>query len=186
MTTIIRDQALVDRRIRELDPLIDRLQFALRDRPIGIAAATRAADCLSADLPTRKFSARTRRPAILMPTASMCCTSIGRFRSRSSRWCGEPGQRTSVHDHRCWGAVAVLQGAEHETLYSLRGQDQLVPGRQTSYPAGDISAFAPPGDIHQVQNRGPATAISLHVYGADIAVLGSSIRRSYAENLITV
>jgi hypothetical protein len=85
------------------------------------------------------------------------------------------------------GTAAVVQGAEHETLYSLRSQamlPQLVPGRQTTYPTGDVSAFAPPGDIHLVQNRGPGTAISIHVYGADIARYGSSIRRTYAEDLI--
>jgi predicted metal-dependent enzyme (double-stranded beta helix superfamily) len=42
-----------------------------------------------------------------------------------------------------------------------------------------VSGFAPPGDIHRVRNIGDDTAISLHVYGADITRLGSSIRRTY-------
>jgi predicted metal-dependent enzyme (double-stranded beta helix superfamily) len=184
MTAIIRDQPLVDRRIPELDPLIDRLQFALRDRPTGMAAATRAADCLNAGLPTpdilsadeQRGDPNAYRQHVLYVDRQVPFSIVALV------W--QAGQVTTIHDHRCWGAVAVLQGAEHETLYTLRDHDRLVPGRQTSYPVGDISAFAPPGDIHQVGNRGPATAISLHVYGADIAVLGSSIRRSYPEELI--
>ena len=39
--------------------------------------------------------------------------------------------------------------------------------------------YAPPGDIHQVCNRGSAVAVSMHVYGTDITRVGSSIRRLY-------
>ena len=46
-------------------------------------------------------------------------------------------------------------------------------------PAGTVSGFAPPGDIHRVRNHGDGVAISLHVYGADITRLGSSVRRVY-------
>lgn len=42
-----------------------------------------------------------------------------------------------------------------------------------------VCALCPPGDIHRVGNEGPGTAVSIHVYGADIARVGSSIRRSY-------
>src|SRR5688572_23601887 len=34
-------------------------------------------------------------------------------------------------------------------------------------------------DVHRVANAGGGLAISLHVYGADIGVLGSSVRRRY-------
>ncbi len=46
-------------------------------------------------------------------------------------------------------------------------------------PAGTVSGFAPPGDIHQVRNIGATTAVSLHVYGTDITRVGSSVRRIY-------
>ena len=46
--------------------------------------------------------------------------------------------------------------------------------------AGAVSGFAPPGDIHRVRNTGDTVAISMHVYGADISRLGTSIRREYA------
>ena len=42
----------------------------------------------------------------------------------------------------------------------------------------------PPGDIHRVHNTSDTTAISLHVYGADLSVVGSSIRRVYPERIL--
>ncbi|AEW98891.1 cysteine dioxygenase family protein [Streptantibioticus cattleyicolor] len=93
-----------------------------------------------------------------------------------------PGQSTSVHDHVSWCVTGVHEGQEHERRYRL-----LTDGR-TSWLAragdvvngvGEVAAFAPPGDIHRVRNGGPGKAISLHVYGADVARLGSSIRRVY-------
>ncbi len=188
MTTIVRDVAPVETRAQTLAPLIDRLELALRDQPVGMTAANRAADCLSYALPTPDIlSAHDQlgdpdayRQHVLYVNESVPFSIVALV------W--RPGQQTSIHDHRCWGAVAVLQGAEHETLYSLRSSDNavaLVPGRQTTYPAGDLSAFAPPGDIHQVRNCGTGVAISLHIYGADIARYGSSIRRSYEPELIT-
>ena len=39
---------------------------------------------------------------------------------------------------------------------------------------GDVSGFAPPGDIHRVHNTADETAISIHVYGTDVTRIGSS------------
>jgi 3-mercaptopropionate dioxygenase len=47
-----------------------------------------------------------------------------------------------------------------------------------NYP-GDVSGFAPPGDIHRVRNIGDTTAISIHMYGADRSRVSSSVRRDY-------
>jgi hypothetical protein len=44
---------------------------------------------------------------------------------------------------------------------------------------GDVSGFAPPGDIHRVRNAGERTAISIHVYGTDVSRIGTSARRYY-------
>lgn len=87
-----------------------------------------------------------------------------------------PGQQTAVHDHVAWCVTGVIQGAEHEEIFdsSLR-----VVARNTN-PAGTVSGFAPPGDIHRVTNCGESVAVSMHVYGADISRLGSSVRREYA------
>jgi predicted metal-dependent enzyme (double-stranded beta helix superfamily) len=83
-----------------------------------------------------------------------------------------------VHDHLSWCVTAVLRGTEYEEVYANRGDYLEVVGRNAS-PAGTVSGFAPPGDIHRVTNIGTVTAVSLHVYGTDISRVGSSVRRVY-------
>lgn len=189
MTTLVREAPPADNPASTfaLTPLINELDRALRDRPADIDAADRAANCLRDYLPTPDILSATdqlgdpdcyRQHVLFVDPA-------GRYSVVAFVW--REGQLTTIHDHRCWGAVAVLQGAEYEVQYSLRslgGRPRLAPGRRTRYPSGEISAFAPPGDIHQVRNGGRGVAISLHVYGADIARFGSSIRRSYSEDLV--
>ena len=96
-----------------------------------------------------------------------------------------PGQRTPVHDHVAWCVSAVLQGTESEEVFRLvpGGPDSLghhlEAVARNANPAGTISGFAPPGDIHQVTNIGDRVAVSMHVYGTDITRVGSSVRRVY-------
>ena len=90
----------------------------------------------------------------------------------------QPGQLTPIHDHVAWCAFVVLQGVEFETLYRDDG-DHLTEIGRVANQVGDVSGFAPPGDIHRVHNTGDITAISLHVYGADLSADGVSIRREY-------
>jgi predicted metal-dependent enzyme (double-stranded beta helix superfamily) len=90
-----------------------------------------------------------------------------------------PGQATPIHDHVTWCAFGVLQGWEREGQFLLRGDGHLEPAGVTMNSAGDVSALAPPGDIHRVCNAGPQTAISLHIYGTDVSRLGSSVRQVY-------
>lgn len=90
----------------------------------------------------------------------------------------QPGQLTAIHDHVAWCAFAILQGVEYETLYRDHG-DHLTEIGRAANGVGDVSGFAPPGDIHRVHNTGDVTAISLHVYGADLGVDGASVRREY-------
>ena len=91
-----------------------------------------------------------------------------------------PGQVTPVHDHVTWCVFGVIQGAEHEELFTLAdGGRRLVRSGTADNTAGQVSGFAPPGDIHRVRNTGRGVTISLHVYGADISRLGCSIRREY-------
>jgi len=89
-----------------------------------------------------------------------------------------PGQRTEVHDHVAWCCTAVLAGTEYEEVYAHRGDHLEVVARNVN-PAGTVSGFAPPGDIHQVTNAGDVTAVSMHVYGTDISRVGTSVRRVY-------
>jgi predicted metal-dependent enzyme (double-stranded beta helix superfamily) len=86
-----------------------------------------------------------------------------------------PGQLTRIHDHVTWCALGVIQGVEHEELFDA---DLNVSGRSDNH-VGDVSGFAPPGDIHRVHNTGEETAISIHVYGTDVTRVGSSARRYY-------
>ena len=87
-----------------------------------------------------------------------------------------PGQSTRIHDHITWCVVGVLAGTEHEELFD----EALNPiGERDSQP-GEVSGFAPPGDIHRIRNHASEIAISLHIYGTDITRVGSSARRYYS------
>jgi 3-mercaptopropionate dioxygenase len=86
-----------------------------------------------------------------------------------------PGQTTRIHDHITWCVVGVLSGVEHEELFD----EELNPIGTRDNPPGEVSGFAPPGDIHRIRNIGAETAISLHIYGTDISRVGSSARRFY-------
>ncbi|WP_030193480.1 cysteine dioxygenase family protein [Streptomyces sp. NRRL S-87] len=94
-----------------------------------------------------------------------------------------PGQQTAIHDHVSWCVAGVHQGEESERRYRLApgagGAARLVPTEDVVNGPGDVCGFAPPGDIHRVRNSCSSTAISLHVYGADVVRLGSSVRRVY-------
>jgi predicted metal-dependent enzyme (double-stranded beta helix superfamily) len=86
-----------------------------------------------------------------------------------------PGQLTRIHDHVTWCVFGVIQGVEHEELFDA---DLNLLGRSENQ-TGDVSGFAPPGDIHRVHNISETTAISIHIYGTDITRIGSSARRYY-------
>jgi 3-mercaptopropionate dioxygenase len=91
-----------------------------------------------------------------------------------------PGQMTRIHDHVTWGAFAVIQGVEYEELFTVDEEGVcLVEAGSTKNATGDVSGFAPPGDIHRVRNPGNRTAISIHIYGTDVSRLGSSVRHDY-------
>ena len=102
----------------------------------------------------------------------------GSFSVTAMVW--RPGQVTPIHDHVTWCVFGVLQGVEYEELYTVSPDGSHLTEVGTSQNlAGEVSGFAPPGDIHRVRNVGDGVAVSLHVYGADITRLGSSVRRTY-------
>jgi predicted metal-dependent enzyme (double-stranded beta helix superfamily) len=91
-----------------------------------------------------------------------------------------PGQVTPIHDHVTWCVFGVIQGMECEELFKLDEQGTcLVEAGYNVNRTGDVSGFAPPGDIHRVRNGGDRTAISIHIYGTDVSRVGSSVRRYY-------
>lgn len=104
------------------------------------------------------------------------CDSLARFSVVSFVW--GPGQATPVHDHRVWGLVGVLRGAEIDQRYD----SALRPvGAPTRLDTGVVAKLSPrDGDIHRVANaHDDRVSISIHVYGGDI---GAVQRATYAED----
>jgi predicted metal-dependent enzyme (double-stranded beta helix superfamily) len=96
-----------------------------------------------------------------------------------------PGQRTPIHDHVSWCVVGVYRGVEQETRYRLverGGVEQLEYVETIEARRGHVEALVPPAEnIHVVEAGGRGLTISIHVYGADIERLGSSVYRIYDE-----
>jgi 3-mercaptopropionate dioxygenase len=91
-----------------------------------------------------------------------------------------PGQVTPIYDHVTWCVFGVMQGVEYEELFTLdEKRGCLVEAGTNADRTGEVSGFAPPGDIHRVRNVGDHTAISIHIYGTDVSRVGSSVRRYY-------
>lgn len=82
-----------------------------------------------------------------------------------------PGQRTPIHDHRVWGLIGMLRGAEDAQGY-VRGHDGHLErqGPSVRLVPGQVEALSPQrNDVHQVSNAfSDQVSISIHVYGADI------------------
>jgi len=110
----------------------------------------------------------------------------GRYSIVALVW--KPGQATPIHDHRCWCVVGVWQGRERETTYDLHSDGNsryLLKRHVVETGPGDISVLVPPDeDVHRVENGGDDLAISVHVYGDDISILGSSINEQFSDDLI--
>ena len=91
-----------------------------------------------------------------------------------------PGALTRVHDHVTWCVFGILASVEYEDLYALSEDGTtLTEIGSKANRTGEVSGFAPPGDIHRVRNISDDTAISLHIYGTDLRRVGSSVRRFY-------
>ena len=92
-----------------------------------------------------------------------------------------PGQATPIHDHVSWCVVGVYRGLERETRY--RVVDGALERTATiDAEPGHVEALIPPAEnIHSVQAGGDELTISIHVYGADIERLGSSVYRIYDD-----
>ncbi|MGA2828122.1 MAG: cysteine dioxygenase family protein [Streptosporangiaceae bacterium] len=124
----------------------------------------------------------------------------GSFSIAAMVW--RPGQLTPIHDHVSWCVTGVLQGTEYEEIFTaspaplpasgpapgsapLPASGPAPGGRfltevvRRENPPGTVAGFTPPGDIHRVRNSGTGIAVSMHIYGADLSRLGSSIRRVY-------
>ena len=89
-----------------------------------------------------------------------------------------PGQSTPIHDHRVWGLIGMLRGAEHSQHFARHPDGTLVPeGRRAKLALGQVEAVSPViGDIHQVSNAfDDQVSISIHVYGANIGAVRRAV-----------
>jgi len=100
------------------------------------------------------------------------CDSRERFSVVSFVW--GPGQSTPIHDHRVWGLVGVLSGAELSESFVRDARGQLkASGPVERLERGTVAAVSPYlGDIHRVANAyDDRPSISIHVYGANIGAV---------------
>jgi predicted metal-dependent enzyme (double-stranded beta helix superfamily) len=99
------------------------------------------------------------------------CDSLERFSVVSFVW--GPGQSTPVHDHRIWGLVGVLRGAELVETFTRQDGRLEATGAPEHLSSGAVDAFGPAiGDIHRVSNaHADRVSISIHVYGANIGAV---------------
>jgi predicted metal-dependent enzyme (double-stranded beta helix superfamily) len=163
------------RRVDRLTDLVDGVRTAVTARTGWAGTAALVADQLRAHLPgPGVLTAEQRRGSPADYTGhTLYVEPDGSFSIVALVW--RPGQITRIHDHVTWCVLGVIQGVEHEELFDA---DLNLVGRSDNR-VGDVSGFAPPGDIHRVRNTSGTTAISIHIYGTDITRIGSSARRYY-------
>ena len=104
------------------------------------------------------------------------CDARQRFSVVSFVW--GPGQRTPVHDHRVWGLIGMLRGAEDAQAYGRDSGGALVPhGAPVRLRPGQVEAVSPRiGDVHQVSNAlSDQVSISIHVYGGNIGAVKRAV-----------
>ena len=159
----------------QLSPLVAGIRTAVESHAGWAETAQLVADQLRRHLPTPDVLTTAQR--LGSPDDyrghTLYVAPDGSFSIVALVW--RPGQLTRIHDHITWCAFGVIQGVEHEELFDA---DLNLIGRSANH-VGDVSGFAPPGDIHRVHNTGAETAISIHIYGTDITRIGSSARRYY-------
>ncbi len=169
-----------------LAELIAAVRNVLRSKPDPARAGAAVAQLLQPYLELPNFLT----PEQMTPDECVYCRHIlhvepdGSFSIVALVWL--PGQETAIHDHVSWCVVGVHRGEEDETGYRFAGDEtdrHLIVTEHTVNSVGSVVALVPPGDIHRVKNSGSDIAVSLHVYGADVQALGSSILRRYEHEV---
>jgi 3-mercaptopropionate dioxygenase len=158
-----------------LSPLVAGIRTTVDSHAGRAETAQRVSDQLRQNLPGTEVLTAEQR---LGSPHDYCAHPLhaepdGSFSIVALVW--RPGQLTRIHDHVTWCVFGVIQGVEHEELFDA---DLNLIGESDNH-VGDVSGFAPPGDIHRVRNTSDTTAISIHIYGTDITRIGSSARRYY-------
>ena len=151
----------------ELAALVSGVRRAVGQHEDWAGTADLVAEQLRRHLPDPEIVAGERRARQLHVEPD------GTFSILALVWA--PGQLTRIHDHVTWCVFGVVQGIEHEELFD----DQLNLVGVTDNRPGDVSGFAPPGDIHRLHNITGDVAVSIHIYGTDVTRIGTSVRRYY-------
>jgi len=89
-----------------------------------------------------------------------------------------PGQKTPIHDHRVWGLIGMLRGAEYSQGFARSADGRLEQeGRPIRLEPGQVETLSPhSNDIHQVSNAfDDQVSISIHVYGANIGAVKRAV-----------
>ena len=91
-----------------------------------------------------------------------------------------PGQGTPVHGHMAWGAMGLYAGELNVTNYEIfgtrGGQMHLQQISEIDTREGDVSSVTGGiNDIHRIRNTSCKPAISIHVYGMDVALESQSL-----------
>lgn len=89
-----------------------------------------------------------------------------------------PGQTTPIHDHRVWGLIGMLRGAEYSQGFARSEDGRLVQqGEAIHLEPGHVEALSPESnDVHQVSNAfSDRISISIHVYGANIGAVRRAV-----------
>ena len=88
-----------------------------------------------------------------------------------------PGQETPVHDHRVWGLVGVLRGAEISRSFRKDTQNNFVESAPERLERGSVAAVSPTiGDVHRISNAySDQVSISIHIYGGNIGIIQRAV-----------
>lgn len=164
-----------------LDQLITAVSGAFDSTMDGAAAARAVAAAVRTNLPGPDILTSRERDGKAAKASGILLHAEPAFSIQAIVW--RPGQGSSIHDHRAWCVLGVLQGAEQETRYRDHGDHLTVVGHATN-ATGAVHGFAPPGDIHKVVNTGEGTAVTLHVYGIDLGDGRSSALRTYTAPVL--
>jgi predicted metal-dependent enzyme (double-stranded beta helix superfamily) len=79
-----------------------------------------------------------------------------------------PGTQSPVHNHGCWGIVALMSGQEHNQFWRRsptdESPDRLEVAGESIIDPGQIITFLPEA-IHQITALGTTPTISFNLYG---------------------
>ena len=87
-----------------------------------------------------------------------------------------PGQKSPIRNHRVWGLIGVLRGAQTSTIYRRTSDWSLRPRRLERLETGSVLAVSPLiDDIVSIANaHDDRVSVSIQVYGGNIGAIEGS------------